>query len=68
MITKHTAYKYEAPYMGPFVITQCFTNGTVELWYGSIKVRSNIRHINPYKLDTKIENINSENMNDGVNV
>ena len=25
MLTKHTAYKYETPYKGPFVITQCFT-------------------------------------------
>ena len=28
-ITKHTAYKYEIPYTGPFVIIQCFTNGTL---------------------------------------
>ena len=31
MLTNHTAYKYETPYKGPFVITQCFTNGTVHL-------------------------------------
>ena len=31
MITKHTAYNYETPYMGPFLITQCFINGTVKL-------------------------------------
>ena len=35
MITKHNAYKYETPYMVPFVITQCFTNGTVNLQYGA---------------------------------
>ena len=29
ILTKHTAYKYGMPYMVPFVITQCFTNGTV---------------------------------------
>ena len=31
MVTKHTAYKYETPYKGPVVITQCFTNGTANL-------------------------------------
>ena len=35
MITKHTAYKYEKPYKGTFVITQCFTNGMVHLQYGT---------------------------------
>ena len=29
ILTNHTAYKYEAPYKGPFVMTWCFTNGTV---------------------------------------
>ena len=33
-ITNHTAYKYETPYKGPFVATQCFTNDTVMLQYG----------------------------------
>ena len=31
MLTNHTEYKYETPYRGPFVITQCFTNGMVNL-------------------------------------
>ena len=31
MLTKHTAYKYETPYKGPFVITQYFTKRTVNL-------------------------------------
>ena len=26
MLTKHTAYGYETPYMGPFVIKRCFIN------------------------------------------
>ena len=26
MLTNQTAYKYEAPYKGPFLIAQCFTN------------------------------------------
>ena len=29
MLNKYTGYKYETPYMGPFVITWCFNNGTV---------------------------------------
>ena len=35
MLTNHTAYKYETPYKGLFMITQCFTNGTVKfkIWY-----------------------------------
>ena len=31
MLTKHTSYKYKTPYTGPFVITQCSTNGRVNL-------------------------------------
>ena len=34
ILTKHTAYKYEIPYMGPFVRAQCFTNGMVKLQNG----------------------------------
>ena len=36
ILTKHTAYKYEAPYTGPFVITRCWTNVTVllKIWRG----------------------------------
>ena len=33
MLTINTAYKYETRYTGPFVITQCFTNGMVNLQY-----------------------------------
>ena len=29
ILTNHPAYKYETPYKGPFVVTQCFTNGIV---------------------------------------
>ena len=35
MLTKHTAYKYENPYTGPFVITRCWTNITVSLQIGA---------------------------------
>ena len=31
MLTNHTSYKYETPYMVPFLITRCFTNGSVNL-------------------------------------
>ena len=60
IITKHTAYKYETPYTGPFFITQYFTNITVNLHCGTKKIRYNIRHIKPYKSDTKVEEISSK--------
>ena len=34
ILTYHTAYKYETPNKGPFVITQCFNNFTVNLQCG----------------------------------
>ena len=68
MITKHTKYKYETPYTGPFLITRCFTNGTVELQCGPKQIRYNIRYNKPYKLDTKVEDINTVNMYYGANV
>ena len=37
MLTNNAAYKYETPYTGIFVITQCWTNGTVTLQYGATK-------------------------------
>ena len=39
MLTNHTTYKYETPYKGPFLITQYFTNGTVNLQCGPTKIR-----------------------------
>ena len=35
MLNKHNAYKYETPYTGPSLITQCWTNGTVSLQIGA---------------------------------
>ena len=67
-ITKHTSKKYETPYTVPFVITQCFINVMVELQYGATKIRYNIHRIKPYKQDTKVEDINTENTDDGVNI
>ena len=50
------------------MITQCLNNGTVILQYGVIKIRHNKRHIKLYKSDNKVEDINTENTDDGVNV
>ena len=68
MLNNHTAYKYETPYKGPFVITQCFINGTVTLHYGQTKIRSNILRIKPYKLDTKVQDFNLKNMSSHVSI
>ena len=55
MLTNHTEYKYETPYKGPFVITRCFTNGTVSLQFSSAEIMYNIRRIKTYKYDTNVE-------------
>ena len=68
MLTKHTANKYETPYNGPFLITQCLTNITVHLQYAATQIKYNIRRIKPYKLDTKVEDFNSINISDEVNI
>ena len=68
MLTDHTSYKYGTPYKGSFVITQCFTNGTVMLQYGPKKISPNICRINPYKQDTKVEDISSKDMSDDVSI
>ena len=60
MHDNHAGYKYETPYKGPFVITQCWTNGTVTLQCGAIKIRCNIRRIKPYTYDTNFEEIHTE--------
>ena len=58
MIDKNAAYKYETPYEGPFIITQCSINITVILQCSTIKIRYNIRHIKPHTYDTNFEDIN----------
>ena len=68
MLTNHTVYKYKTPYKGSFVIAQCFTNGTVNLQYGATESRYNIRRINSYKLDTTVEDSNSINIYDNINI
>ena len=68
MLSNHTAYKYETPYKAPSVVTQCFTNSTVNLQYGATQIKYNMRRINTYKLDNKVEDSNSINMSDVVNI
>ena len=60
MLTKNTAYKYGTLYKGSFVITQCFTNGTVNLQCVSVQTKYNIRRIKPYKFGTKVDNFSSK--------
>ena len=54
MLDNHAAYKYETPYKVPFVITHCWTNGTVTLQWGAIKIGYNICRINPHTYDTNL--------------
>ena len=50
------------------MITQYFTNDTVNLKFGAIQIKYNIFSIKPYKSDTKVENPNSKNMSDDVSI
>ena len=68
MLTNHNTYKYETPYKGPFLITQCFTNVMVKLQYGATQITHNISRINPYKYDTKVDDYSSKNMSEDVNI
>ena len=57
MLNNHAEYKYETTYKGPFMITQCYTNGEFVLHYGVKKIRYNIRRIKPYTSDANIKDI-----------
>ena len=50
------------------MITQCFTNGRVKLQNGATQITYNIRCIKPYKSDTKVEDSDSKNVFDDVNI
>ena len=50
------------PHKRPFVVTECWDNGTVTLKCGAIKFMYNIRHIKPYTSDKKVKNITPENV------
>ena len=58
MLDNNFAYKYETPYNIPFVITQCWTNGTIKLQCGATKIKYNIHRIKPHTSDTKMKDIN----------
>ena len=60
MLNNQNSIKYETPYKGPFLITQCCTNGTVTIQYCATKIRYNIRWIKPYKYDTNVGDITTE--------
>ena len=68
MLANHTSYKYKTSYKGPFVITRCVTNGTINLQNGTTQINHNIHRIKPYKSDTKVEDFNSINVSDGFNI
>ena len=79
MLNNKNVYKYEITYKGPFVITRFWnngmvtiqygtTNGSVIIQYGTKKIMYNICQINPYKSNTKIEDINHKKMYDDVNI
>ena len=40
--------KYEEPYVGPYPITQVWTNENVTILWGDVQERINIRWIQPY--------------------
>ena len=61
MINNNSAFKYDTPYNGTFKIMQCWTNGTVTLQCGAIKIRYSICCIKPYTSNTSIEDIFNEN-------
>ena len=64
MLTNNNSYKYETPYKGSLVITQCCTNGTATVQYGPIQIRKYNCWIKPYRSDKNVEDINNENMYD----
>ena len=45
-----------------------FTNGAVKLQNGATQIIYNIRCINPYKPDTKVEDYNPINISDDVSI
>ena len=49
LVTRDDIAKYaREPYEGPYVITQVYNNGTVEIRKGSVLQRLNIRLLKPY--------------------
>ena len=48
LLQRHDARKYERPYLGPFEVTDVFTNGTVTIKKGATYERVNIRGLIPF--------------------
>ena len=61
MLDNNAAFKYDTPYKGSFVITQCWINDTVTWNCGTIQIRYNISCIKSCKSDTNVEDNSSEN-------
>ena len=68
ILTLYTSYKYETPYKGHFVITQCFTYGTVKLQCSTTYIMYNMHHIKPCKYDTKVGDYSSKYIPGDVNI
>lgn len=52
LLERHNARKYECPYLGPYKVTEVFTNGTVTIKKGSVYERVNIRRLYPFHSQT----------------
>ena len=48
LVRRNQAYKYEAPFQGPYKIIQTWTNRTVTIQTVPVTARLNIRRIKPY--------------------
>ena len=68
MLTNNASFKYETQYNGPFLIMQCWNNGTVTLRCGATKIKHNIININPYTCDKNDEDIKNKITYDDVNI
>ena len=48
LLEHHDAQKYESPYLGPFEVTDVFTNGTVTIKNRAVYEHVNIRRLIPF--------------------
>ena len=48
MVRRNQAYKYEAPFQGPYEIVQAWTNITLTIQTGAVTDRINVPHRKPY--------------------
>ena len=60
MISNKSAKKYGIPYTGPFLIKQYWTNHTVILQCGAMRIYHNMCQIKSHTSDTNVEDINPE--------